>query len=44
MDDQKKPLIAVLLSLSGGNQYRSNNLTTADGKMIFSQLVGVVFV
>ncbi|XP_041372550.1 nodal modulator 1-like [Gigantopelta aegis] len=38
VDDEKKPLIAVLLSLSGGNQYRSNNLTAADGKMIFMAL------
>ncbi|XP_052252971.1 nodal modulator 3-like [Dreissena polymorpha] len=34
-DDKGAPLSAVLLSLSGEKQYRSNNLTHEDGIMIF---------
>ncbi|XP_064641106.1 BOS complex subunit NOMO3-like [Lineus longissimus] len=38
MDEDKKALGSVLLSLSGGGQYRSNNLTHDNGNMIFTNL------
>ncbi|KAH3704036.1 hypothetical protein DPMN_079091 [Dreissena polymorpha] len=40
-DDKGAPLSAVLLSLSGEKQYRSNNLTHEDGIMIFIGLVSI---
>ncbi|KAL4228821.1 hypothetical protein ACF0H5_011861 [Mactra antiquata] len=38
MGEKDEPLSDVLLSLSGGKQYRSNNLTTQDGTMAFLNL------
>ena len=32
-------MLDVLLSLSGGKQYRSNNITKEDGTMVFTHLV-----
>ena len=38
-DVRGTPLSDVLLSLSGGKQYRSNNITKDDGSMLFVNLV-----
>ncbi|XP_053408059.1 nodal modulator 3-like [Mercenaria mercenaria] len=38
IDEVDQPLSEVLLSLSGGKQYRSNNLTHDDGTMVFMNL------
>ncbi|XP_074644327.1 BOS complex subunit NOMO3-like isoform X2 [Tubulanus polymorphus] len=38
VDEDKKALGGVLLSLSGGSQYRSNNLTHENGSMVFVNL------
>ena len=38
-DEQGQPLQGVLLSLSGGDNYRSNSLSLADGKKSFLNLV-----
>jgi len=38
MDESDTPLPDTLLSLSGGRQYRSNNLTKEDGTMLFVDL------
>ncbi|CAL1545393.1 unnamed protein product [Lymnaea stagnalis] len=38
LDEKGLPLSSVLLSLSGDHQYRSNNVTGADGHMIFTGL------
>jgi len=37
-DEAESNLVGVLLSLSGGSQYRSNQLTKEDGTMTFSSL------
>ena len=34
----------VLLSLTGGKQYRSNNITKEDGTMVFTHLVCTVHI
>lgn len=39
IDEADQALSEVLLSLSGGKQYRSNNLTHEDGTMVFLNLV-----
>ncbi len=39
MDSEDKALRGVLLSVSGGLEYRSNNLTKEDGEMNFLGLV-----
>lgn len=36
--DEQRPLPGVILSLSGGTDYRRNSLTQEDGKMLFSGL------
>ena len=43
LDEADKPLSAVLLSLSGERQYRSNNVTGSDGHMAFLGLVSPFF-
>lgn len=35
VDEENKPLSDVLLSLSGGKQYRSNNVTGVNGSIVF---------
>lgn len=42
MDEENRPLSDVLLSLSGGKQYRSNNVTGVDGSIVFIGLVSRV--
>ena len=42
LDESARPLSDVLLSLSGGKQYRSNNITKEDGTMVFTHLVCTV--
>lgn len=44
MDEENKPLSDVLLSLSGGKQYRSNNVTGVNGSIVFIGLVSCVCV
>ena len=39
LDESSRALSDVLLSLSGGKQYRSNNITKEDGTMVFTHLV-----
>ena len=40
VDEAGAPLAGVLLSLSGGANYRSNSLSVADGQKSFMSLVG----
>ena len=41
LSDKEEPLSNVLLSLSGGNQYRNNNVTDDAGAVTFSGLVSL---
>lgn len=42
MDEGNTPLSDVLLSLSGGKQYRSNNVTGENGSIVFIGLVSTL--
>lgn len=39
VDEEKKPLSGVVVSMSGGKSYRQNSLTGDDGKILFHSLL-----